>query len=58
MNTYIAKIKEVKSPSVLSPSLTCEEKTRDELVKFWGLNEPDVEWFRLYRVEDGGIVEI
>lgn len=58
MNTYIAIIKEVKSPSVLSPSLTCEEKTGDELVKFWGLNELDVEWFRLYRVVDGRMVEI
>ena len=49
MNTYIAKIKEVKSPSVLSPSLTCEEKSRDELVKFWGLNEPDVEWLDTFK---------
>lgn len=62
MKTYIAEIKEVGNPSVLTPSLTISfsyyEMSRDELVKFWGLDEPDVEWFKVYKVVDGQKVEL
>ena len=62
MKKYMAEIKEVGNPSVLTPSLTISlsyyEMSRDELVKFWGLNEPDVEWFRVYKIVDGQKVEM
>lgn len=48
MNPYLAEIKEVGNPTVLTPSITCDGMTKEELIKFWGLTEPDVEWFRLY----------
>lgn len=48
MNTYLAEIKEVGNPTVLTPSITCDGMTKEELIEFWGLTEPDVEWFRLY----------
>jgi len=56
---YIAEIKEVGNPSVLKPSISISnEMTKDQLVKFWGLDEPDVEWFRVYKVVDGQKVEL
>ncbi len=58
MYTYIAEIKEVGNPTVLTPSLTCEGMTVEGLIKFWGLNEPDVEWYRLYQLICGELVEL
>ena len=59
MLKYIAKIKEVWNPSVLTPSLSISyEMTKDQLVKFWGLDQPDVEWYKLYKVVDGQKVEL
>lgn len=55
---YIAEIKEVGKPNVLTPSLIGERKTRAELIEFWGLQEPDVEWYRLYQVIKGERVEL
>lgn len=56
---YIAEIKEVGNPSILKPSLSISnEMTKDKLVEFWGLNEPDVEWFKLFKVVDGQRVEL
>ena len=56
---YTAEIKEVGNPSVLTPSLSISyEMTKEQLVKFWGLNEPDVEWFKLFKVVDGQRVEL
>lgn len=55
---YIAEIKEVGKPNVLTPSLIGEKKTRAELIEFWGLQEADVEWYRLYQVIKGERVEL
>ena len=48
MITYLAEIKEVGNPTILTPTITYDRMTKEELIKFWGLTEPDVEWFRLY----------
>lgn len=53
MKTYLAEIKEVGKPTLLTPSITCDGMTKERLIEFWGLNEPDVEWFRLYEIVDG-----
>ena len=58
MYTYIAEIKEVGNPTILTPSLTCEGMTVEGLISFWGLDEPDVEWYKLYKVVDGQKVEL
>lgn len=58
MKKYIAEIKEVGNPSVLTPSLTCEGMTEEGLVRFWGLEKPDVEWYRLYEVVNGQKFEL
>lgn len=58
MKTYITEIKEVGNPSVLTPSVTCDGMTKEGLIEFWGLTEPDVEWFRLYEIVDGNRVEL
>ena len=47
---YMAEIKEVGKPNVLTPSLIGEKKTKAELIEFWELQEPDVEWYRLYQI--------
>lgn len=57
MKTYIAEIKEVGETTVLTPSITCDVMDKEELIEFWGLNEPDVEWYRLYVIVDGNRVE-
>lgn len=58
MKTYIAEIKEVGNPSVLTPSITCEGMTVEGLISFWGLDEQDVEWYRLFQIVDGQKVEL
>ena len=60
MLKYIAEIKEVGNPSILKPSLSlsCYDVPKEKLVKFWGLDEPDVEWYKLYKIVDGQKVEL
>ena len=58
MITYIAEIKEVGNPTILTPSLTCDGMSVEGLISFWGLDEPDVEWFRLYQIVNGQKVEL
>ena len=57
MKTYIAEIKEDGETTVLTPSITCDVTDNEELIEFWGLNEPAVEWYRLYEIVDGNSVE-
>ena len=57
MKTYIAEIKEVGKTTVLTTSITCDVMDKEDLIEFWGLNEPDVEWYRLYKNVDGNRVE-
>lgn len=51
---YEAEIKEVMNETILKPSYYGENMTRKELIKFWGLDEPDIEWFVLYEVHKDG----
>lgn len=55
---YEAEIKEVGREQILKPSLHSTEKTVEQLVEFWGLNEHDVEWYRLYQVINNIKIEI
>ena len=55
---YMAEIKEVGKPNVLTPSLIGEKKTKAELIEFWGLQEPDVEWYRLCQISNNIKIEI
>ncbi len=48
MKTYLAEIKEVGNPTILTPTITSDRMTKEELIEFWGLNGPDVEWFKHY----------
>lgn len=50
MVTYKATIKEVGRETLLTPTYTGENVTREFLIKFWGLEEPDVEWYKIERV--------
>ena len=51
--TWEARIKEKGNPNVLTPSYTGDDSTvtREFLIKFWGLNESDVESYKLNKVE-------
>jgi hypothetical protein len=51
--TWEAKIKEAGRPGVLTPTYTGDdsEVNREFLIKFWGLNEPDVESYELKRIK-------
>ena len=55
---YMAEIKEVGKPNVLTPSLIGEKKTKAELIEFWGLQKPDVEWYSLYQIINNIKIEI
>lgn len=51
---YKVEVKEVENPTILHPSMLCEKKTKEEVVKFFGLDEPDVEWYKVYEISDDG----
>lgn len=46
MKTYNVTIKEVGNPNLLHPSYT-GDVDRDFIIDFFGLNEPDVEWYKI-----------
>lgn len=52
------KCKELGHNGVLTSSLDGKTKTKEELIEFWGLENDDVEWYRLYQVIDGKEVEL
>lgn len=54
MATYSAEIKEVMNDTILKPSYSGREKSKEELIEFWGLREPDIEWFRVYEIDEKG----
>lgn len=50
---YTAIIKEFFTEQVLKPSYRKGVKmTAQELIDIWGLNEPDIEWYELYEVDE------
>lgn len=55
---YRAKIKELGHNCVLTPSIQGKEMTKEQLVSFWGLENGDVEWYKLYQVKDGKEIEL
>lgn len=54
MKQYSAEIKEVLNEQILKPSVSGKFMTKEQLIEFWGLNNPDIEWFRLYEHFDNG----
>lgn len=46
MKTWEITIKEVGNPHLLHPSYT-GDVDRDFIIEFFGLNEPDVEWYKI-----------
>lgn len=55
MITYSAEIKEIMNDSILKPSYSGREMSKEQLIEFWGLHEPDIEWFRIYEIDEKGI---
>ena len=51
MKHWEAKIKEKGNSHILRPSYY-GDVDKEYLIKFWGLNEPDVEWYELNLIED------
>lgn len=58
MAKYIMKCKEVGREYLLTSSLLGEEKTKKEIIAFYGLDEPDIEWYKIYQEIDGKEVEL
>lgn len=57
MITWKATIKEVGNEHLLTPTYSIsneEEKYLNEqfFIDFWGLDEDDVEWYKLERIEE------
>lgn len=55
MKTWKATIKEKGNEHLLTPTYSffnCGEKSRKDMIEFWGLENPDVEWYELELVED------
>lgn len=46
MKTWEITIKEAGNPNLLHPSYT-GDVDRDFIIEFFGLNEPDVEWYKI-----------
>lgn len=57
MITWKATIKERGNEKLLTPMYCVPEDgmhdyiDEDFLIDFWGLNEPDVEWYKLEKIE-------
>ena len=54
MKTWKAKIKERGNSHILTPEYSwfnSGEKTRREIIEYWGLENDDVEWYELELVE-------
>jgi len=51
--TWQATIKEKGQPHPLKPTYTGDSNdvTREFLIDFWGLEEPDVEWYKLEQIK-------
>lgn len=48
MKKFIVTIKEVNNPNLLTPEYWgCDTTTRSDIIKHFGLDEPDVEWYRI-----------
>jgi len=53
MRHWVCKIKEVGNPKLVTPEILGDENTdEDYCIKFWGLENPDVEWYILKEVKD------
>lgn len=54
MNNYTAyytiTIKEKNKPRPLRTSYSGKEVTEEYLIEFFGLKEPDVEWYKIQRI--------
>ena len=51
MKVWKAIIKERCNKHLVTPEYYGESNEKF-LISFWGLNEPDVEWYKLYCVEE------
>jgi len=55
MKKWRAKIKEKDKDHILTPEYWFSdenEKTRKNIIDFWGLENPDVEWYKLELFDD------
>ena len=55
---YSAEIKEKLNDHVLTPSYHGSYQSVEDLIKLWGLREPDIEWYRLYETDINGNIII
>lgn len=59
MKHYQAVIKEKLNEHVLTPKYHGDYMSKEDLIKFWGLDQSDIEWFELYEVlEDGKKIKL
>ena len=53
MITWKAKIKERDNEHILTPTYLCDDNvTEKDMIDFWGLDNPDVEWYKLEKIDD------
>ena len=53
MRIWRCTIKEKGNDHLLTPELWGDDYTNEETcVKHWGLNEPDIEWYKLEEITD------
>ena len=48
--TYQITIKEVGKSNLLKPTYSGENITKEFLIEFFGLNNPDVEWYKIEKI--------
>ena len=51
-DVYELEIKEFGNPTILKPSFTGNADVQ-YLIEFFGLNNSDVEWYKIYGVKNG-----
>ena len=59
MKRYFAHIKEKYNDTILKPKYKGNFKSKDEIIKYWSLDNSDIEWYEIFEVlEDGTAIKI
>lgn len=54
MEMYLVKIKEKLNEHVLTHKLAGKHMSKNEIISFLKLNDPDIEWFEIYEINENG----
>lgn len=54
MEMYLIKIKEKLNDNVLTHKITGKYMSKNEIISFLKLNDNDIDWFEIYKINENG----